>query len=136
MEFGLSLKQCSDKRRTARNQLKTLEKPKRRLASSVASISENGLLTVDNQFLGIRGKTTTGEITTYIDKRRLGLFWTRVDIGQPNNQWRDVVYDYIYNGTHTFQLSSHGTYRITVTYVISGSGGEADTITQTITKTY
>ena len=31
MEFGLSLKQCSDKRRTARNQLKTLEKPKRRL---------------------------------------------------------------------------------------------------------
>ena len=106
------------------------------LASSVASISENGLLTVDNQFLGIRGKTTKGEIATYIDKRILGLFWTRVDIGQPNNQWRDVVYDYIYNGTHTFQLSSHGTYRITVTYVISGSGGEADTITQTITKTY
>lgn len=28
------------------------------MASSVASISESGLLTVDNQFQGIRGKTT------------------------------------------------------------------------------
>ena len=106
------------------------------MASSVASISESGLLTVDNQFQGIRGKTTKGEITTYVEKKTLGLFWTRVDIGQPNNQWVDVVYDYLYDGTHTFQLSNHGTYRITVVYVISGSGGAADTITQTRTKTY
>ena len=35
------------------------------MASSVASISESGLLTVDNQFQGIRGKTTKGEITTF-----------------------------------------------------------------------
>lgn len=106
------------------------------MASSVASISDSGLLTVDNQFQGIRGKTTKVEITTYVEKKTLGLFWTRVDIGQPNNQWVDVVYDYLYDGTHTFQLSSHGTYRITVVYVISGSGGDADTITQTMTKTY
>ena len=106
------------------------------MASSVASISESGLLTVDNQFQGIRGKTTKAEITTYVEKKTLGLFWTRVDIGQPNNQWVDVVYDYLYDGTHTFQLSNHGTYRITVVYVISGSGGAADTITQTMTKTY
>lgn len=106
------------------------------MASSVASISESGLLTVDNQFQGIRGKTTKGEITTYVEKKTLGLFWTRVDIGQPNNQWVDVVYDYLYDGTHTYQLSNHGTYRITVVYVISGSGGAADTITQTMTKTY
>lgn len=106
------------------------------MASSVASISDSGLLTVDNQFQGIRGKTTKGEITTYVEKRTLGFFWTRVDIGQPNNQWVDVVYDYLYDGTHTFQLSNQGTYRITVVYVISGSGGDADTIRQTMTKTY
>ena len=106
------------------------------MASSVATISDSGLLTVDNQFQGIRGKTTKGEITTYVEKRTLGFFWTRVDIGQPNNQWVDVVYDYLYDGTHTFQLSNQGTYRITVVYVISGSGGDADTITQTMTKTY
>ena len=106
------------------------------MASSVASISDSGLLTVDNQFQGIRGKTTKGEITTYVEKRTLGFFWTRVDIGQPNNQWVDVVYDYLYDGSHTFQLSNQGTYRITVVYVISGSGGDADTIRQTMTKTY
>ena len=44
------------------------------MASSVASISESGLLTVDNQFQGIRGKTTKGEITTYVEKKTLGLF--------------------------------------------------------------
>ena len=59
-----------------------------------------------------------------------------MDIGQPNNQWYDVIYNYLYDGIHTFQLKNHGTYRITVVYVISGSGGEADTITQTMTKTY
>lgn len=40
------------------------------MASSVASISESGLLTVDNQFQGIRGKTTKGEITTNVDLSR------------------------------------------------------------------
>ena len=95
-------------------------------ASSSVSISDSGLLTIANQFQGIREKTTKGEITTYVEKRTLGFFWTRVDIGQPNNQWYDVVYDYMYIGSHSFQLNSHGTYRITVTYVISGTGGEPD----------
>ena len=106
------------------------------MASSVASISDSGLLTVDNQFQGIRGKTTKGEITTYVEKRTLGFFWTRVDIGQPSSQWVDGVYEDVCDGTHTFQLSNRGTYRITVVYVISGSGGDADTIRQTMTKTY
>lgn len=105
-------------------------------ATSAASISDNGLLTVTNRYQGIKGTTTKGEITTYIEKKTLGLFWTRVDIGQPNNQWLDVVYDYSYYGSHTFQLSSHGTYRITVIYVISGTGGDPDTITTRMTKTY
>lgn len=36
------------------------------LASSVAAVSSSGLLTVTNQYQGISGKTTKGEITTYI----------------------------------------------------------------------
>ena len=99
-------------------------------ANSVASISDGGLLTI-----GIKGTTTKGEITTYVEKKTMGFFWTRVDIGQPDNQWHDVIYNYMYIGDHTFQLASHGTYRITVIYVISGTGGDPDTITRT-TKTY
>ena len=106
------------------------------LASSVAAVSSSGLLTVTNQYQGISGKTTKGEITTYIEKKTWGLFWKRVDIGEPNNEWYDVIYNYVYAGDHTFQLPSKGTYRITVVYVISGSGGAPDTITLTIKKTY
>ena len=106
------------------------------LASSVADVSSSGLLTVTNQYQGISGKTTKGEITTYIEKKTWGLFWKRVDIGEPNNEWYDVIYNYVYAGDHTFQLPSKGTYRITVVYVISGSGGAPDTITRTIKKTY
>lgn len=106
------------------------------LASSVAAVSSSGLLTVTNQYQGISGKTTKGEITTYIEKKTWGLFWKRVDIGEPNNEWYDVIYNYVYAGDHTFQLPSKGTYRITVVYVISGSGGAPDTITRTIKKTY
>lgn len=53
------------------------------LASSVADVSSSGLLTVTNQYQGIPGKTTKGEITTYIEKKTWGLFWKRVDIGEP-----------------------------------------------------
>ena len=104
-------------------------------ASSSATISSSGLLTITNQFRGYKGKTTSGEITTYIEKKS-GSTWTRVNIGQPNNQWYDVVTGYMYAGSHSFQLSSHGTYRITVTFVIYGSGGTPDVITRTVTKTY
>lgn len=44
------------------------------LASSVADVSSSGLLTVTNQYQGIPGKTTKGEITTYIEKKTWGLF--------------------------------------------------------------
>lgn len=79
-------------------------------AISAASISDDGVLTVTNMYEGIKGTTTKGEITTYIEKKILCLFWIRVNIGQPNNQWYDVVYDYMYICNHTFQLQSHGTY--------------------------
>ena len=37
-------------------------------ASSVASISDGGLLTITNKYQGIKGTTTKGEITTYVEK--------------------------------------------------------------------
>lgn len=105
-------------------------------ASSVATISDSGFLTITNQYRGFPGKTTKAEITTYIEKRTFGFFWSRVDIGEPNNEWHDVIYDYVYAGYHTFQLTSPGTYRITVVFVIYGSGGEPDTITRVLNTTY
>lgn len=39
-------------------------------ANSVASISDGGLLTITNKYQGIKGTTTKGEITTYVEKKR------------------------------------------------------------------
>ncbi len=105
-------------------------------ASNMASFSSSGLLTITNSFTA--GKTVFGKaiITTYVEKKVLGLFWSRVDIGQTDNKWIDVIYINSYVGTHTVQLSDKGTYRVTTEFVVFGSGGPADTITRTATTQY
>ncbi len=104
--------------------------------NSSASISSSGVLTVTNRYVGSSSVTTKAIITTYVEKKVLGLFWSRVDIGQTNDEWVDTIYNYTYTGSHSVQLSSTGTYRVTVEYVIYGSGGSADTITKEIEKSY
>ena len=66
----------------------------------------------------------------------MGIFWTRVNIGYTNNVWHDSTTSYIYSNYFEFQLTSTGTYRVTVTYTVSGTGGPADVITLTDILTY
>lgn len=104
--------------------------------NSSASISSSGVLTITNRYVGSSSVTTKAIITTYVEKKVLGLFWSRVDIGQTNDEWVDTIYNYTYTGSHSVQLSSTGSYRVTVEYVIYGSGGSADMITKEIEKSY
>lgn len=104
--------------------------------SSMASVSSTGVLKVTNSYNGNSSVTTKAIITTYIEKKTLGIFWRRVDIGQTDDEWVDTIYNYKYSGSHSVQLPSTGTYRVTVEYVIYGSGGSADTITKEIEKSY
>ena len=104
--------------------------------SSVASVSSSGVLKVTNSYNGDSSVTSKAVITTYIEKKTLGIFWSRVDIGQTDDEWVDTIYNYKYSGSHSIQLPSTGTYRVTVEYVIYGSGGAADTITKEIEKNY
>ena len=97
-------------------------------ASTVISINSNGKLTITYSYSGSPSITTKAVITTYIEKKTLGLFWTRVDIGTTNDEWVDTINSYSYSGTRTYQLSSKGTYRVTTVYKIYGSGGAADEI--------
>lgn len=103
---------------------------------TTASVSASGLLTIRNTYSGIQGETTKAVITTYVEKKVLGLFWSKVDLGITDDQWVDTIYNYTYNGTHSVQLESTGTYRVTATYVISGTGGAADEIEKTYEVTY
>ncbi len=105
-------------------------------ASATMSINSSGKMTITYRYSGYSSITTKAVITTYIQKKTLGLFWTRVDIGQTNNEWVDTINDYKYTGTRTYQLSSSGTYRVTVVYKIYGSGGSADEIECQVTDSY
>lgn len=104
--------------------------------NSAASISSSGVLTVNNRYKGSSSTTTKAVITTYVERKVLGLFWSRVDIGQTDDEWVDTIYSYEYSGSHSVQLEKTGTYRVTVEFVIYGSGGSADTITKEIERTY
>lgn len=95
-------------------------------ASNSFRISSTGKMTVTNSYDGIPKVTIKAVITTYVEKKTLGLFWTRVDIGTTDNQWVDTIYNYTYAGSHSFQLSSKGTYRVTTKFEIFGTGGLPD----------
>ncbi|MBE6761990.1 MAG: hypothetical protein E7551_06855 [Ruminococcaceae bacterium] len=99
-------------------------------------ISDSGKMTINYKYTGSSSVTTKAVITTYIEKKFLGLFWRRVDIGTTDDQWVDTIYDYMYVGTRNHQLSSSGTYRVTIIYKIYGSGGAADEIECQMTDSY
>lgn len=105
-------------------------------ATTNMGISTSGKLSITYKVNGYSSITTKIVITTYIEKKFLGLFWRRVDIGTTDDQWVDTINDYRYTGSRTHQLSSSGTYRVTVVYKIYGSGGSADEIEYQATDSY
>lgn len=92
------------------------------------NINSDGVMTIVYDYAGSASKVDKAVITTYIEKKTLGLFWTRVNIGEPDNQWVDTVNDYLYTAHRKVQLSAKGTYRIKGNYTIYGSGGAPDVI--------
>lgn len=104
--------------------------------NSTAGISSNGIITISNRFNADSELFTKATIITYIERKTLGLFWSKVDIGQENDEWVDIIYDNLYSGNHSYQLSKTGTYRVTVEYVFYGTGGVADNITKEIEVRY
>lgn len=105
-------------------------------ASSIVDISNSGVISITNKFSANNSVFSKAVITTYIERKILGLFWSRVDIEQNDDEWVDTIYNNIYKGTHSHQLVKNGTYRVTVEYVIYGSGGLADNFTKKIEIKY
>lgn len=105
-------------------------------ASVNISISDSGKLTITYKYTGSAEVTTHAVITSYIEKKTLGLFWTRVDNGQPDKQWVDTVEGHSATGTRTCTLQETGTFRVTAIYKVYGSGGDPDEIECQATDTY
>lgn len=95
------------------------------------TISTSGKATVSNNYTGKSGVTKSATITTKVQKK-VGLIWVTVSGGS----WTDKSTAVNYSKNHSVQLSSKGTYRAYVKFVISGTGGSDDEITKKLEKTY
>ena len=85
-------------------------------------ISSTGLATVAYNYEGYSDITTGATIEITIQKRNFLFFWNDVvnETITVQGEWVDDVYSY--------QLTSTGTYKCTVTYTVYGTAGEADVI--------
>ena len=79
---------------------------------------------------------TYAKLTVKIQKRFLGLFWSTVDIGEPDNEWVAYCYDVHGDFYNSFPLESTGTYRAVFTVEFYGTSGEVDVIEDTIESAY
>ena len=105
-------------------------------ASFYTSVGTDGVVSVVLSVFGIKSKTTQINTEINVEKKLILGLWLPILIGYPNNVWTDSVNSFYYSNTFTKQLPSTGTYRVTVTYTVSGSGGSDDVISGYDTVTY
>lgn len=99
-------------------------------------ISDDGIAEMYFEYEGKPDTFAYVTIEIYLEKRTLGLFWSRVDNGLEDNKWR-----FVRSATHgyiieTFQLKSTGTYRATYDITFSGNGTADDVMQEVHTQTY
>ena len=99
-------------------------------------ITSSGLANVVVRYTSDSSVFKEANLTVKIQKRTLLLFWTTVDIGEPNNEWtaKSTNINGIFN--KSFPLDKTGTYRAVITLEIVGTNGKTDTIEETIECEY
>lgn len=100
------------------------------MMNSGFAITETGEAIVAVNYEGYTGVTTGATITIKIEKRTLLFFWTDVvndTITVVGDRYLDEFY---------YQLEDKGTYRCTVVYTVSGTGGPDDVLTFEDTEKY
>ena len=100
-------------------------------ATAGLGIDSNGLAIIDLNCGGDYGVVTRITAETKLE-RKWGIFWLDVDGGE----WTDTTTNRMLSKTHTLQLTKTGTYRVTVKYTVSGTGGANDVIETTVTDEY
>lgn len=104
-------------------------------ATASFTISSTGNAHAAISYQGISGVTTKAIITSYI-QHKVGFLWFRVDNGQPNNEWVDILAGPRGTVSHSLQLSERDDYRLVVEFEIQGTGGSADKIKKIVEYTY
>lgn len=94
-------------------------------------VSASNELTVANTYSVNDSQITRVVVTTYVEKRSLLVIWNRIDIGETNNEWVDYGSNGHFSKSHTAQLPSSGTYRVTTVFEIYGGSVLLDTAEKT-----
>lgn len=101
-------------------------------ASCDYTITTDSTLYVDCSYATAADSGVTRvDVTAYVEKRTLLLFWNKVDIGQPNNEWTDTCYGLYGSTCFSTQLPASGTYRVTFIMEIYQGSTLVETIEQT-----
>ena len=100
------------------------------LTKTKFSISDTGEAVVSLNYEGYPNVTTSATISIKIEKRNLLFFWADVV------EETITVNNYYYANELYYQFENTGTYRCTVEYIISGTGGADDVITYEETQKY
>lgn len=99
------------------------------------TISPDSILYVTCTYgAGANSGVTRVDITAYVEKRNLLVFWERVDINQPNNEWTCSCYGIYNSADFSAPLPSSGTYRVTYIMKVYQGGTLVETIEQTSDK--
>lgn len=106
-----------------------------RNVESTAAVTSSGILEITNYYSTNSDDFTSAKISTYVERKTLGLFWVKVDNGQPNKTWVDNTKSTMYSKGYTLQLSKTGNYRVTIEYTFYGKNG-SETVTRQPTATY
>lgn len=105
-------------------------------ANANFTIDSSGKAVISLYCKGTPGVMTGVAVKTYIEKKSFIFFWTRVSIGQPNDEWIDTASGSSFAKEHSVQLKDKGTYRAVVKFTVSGTGGTADNIPFAIEDSY
>ena len=105
-------------------------------ASTNFSITSSGLACVSATYYGYPDIMTEIKCEIYLQKRFLGLFWTTVDIGVPDNVWVDYSTSTNGNFYHEFQLSDTGTYKAVFKLTFFGNTYVQDVVEDEIEDKY
>lgn len=99
-------------------------------------ITDSGLAQVKVSYDGKIAYITQVRSEIYLQKKVLGIFWKKVDIGVTDNVWVDTSTENAYAFSHVFQLQDTGTYRAVFEVTFSGTGGADDVVEDKIEYIY
>ena len=105
-------------------------------AGTSFNITPSGLSCVGVTYTGYADLLREAKCEIYLEKKFLGLFWNRVDIGVTDDVWVDYSNAITDNFYHEFQLSDTGTYRAVFKVTFYGNNGMNDVVEEEIDQKY